>query len=139
MLRPLNDFIIVKRAEHEGKVGSIIIPDTAQEKLTRGVVMRVGPGALQPSKLADRLEAVASMFEKDVEKVELSSAEVQSCADEVREVAAALRRRAPTVKKGDDVLFGKYSGNEAKIKDENGEEHDCVLMREDDIYGVVEE
>ena len=37
------------------------------------------------------------------------------------------------VKKGDTVLFGKYSGTEVKI---DGKE--LVVMREDDIMGVIE-
>ncbi len=37
------------------------------------------------------------------------------------------------VKEGDRVLFGKYSGTEIKVE---GEEH--LIMREDDILGVVE-
>ena len=37
------------------------------------------------------------------------------------------------VKVGDRVLFGKYSGTEVKI---DGEEH--LIMREDDILGVIE-
>ncbi len=37
------------------------------------------------------------------------------------------------VKKGDRILFGKYSGTEVKI---DGEE--CLILREDDILGVVE-
>ena len=37
------------------------------------------------------------------------------------------------VKKGDKVLFGKYAGTEIKI---DGDEH--LIMREDDILGVVE-
>ena len=37
------------------------------------------------------------------------------------------------VKVGDRVLFGKYSGNEVKV---SGEE--VVVMREDDIMGVIE-
>ena len=37
------------------------------------------------------------------------------------------------VKEGDRILFGKYSGTEVKI---DGEEH--LIMREDDILGVVE-
>lgn len=37
------------------------------------------------------------------------------------------------VKEGDRVLFGKYSGTEVKIE---GEEH--LIMREDDILGVIE-
>ena len=38
------------------------------------------------------------------------------------------------VKKGDTVLFGKYSGTEVKLKGE-----DLVIMREDDILAVIEE
>lgn len=38
-----------------------------------------------------------------------------------------------TVKKGDKILFGKYAGNEIKIE---GVEH--LIMREDDILGIVE-
>lgn len=41
--------------------------------------------------------------------------------------------RALAVKVGDVVLFGKYSGTEVKVA---GEE--LVVMREDDIMGVVE-
>jgi chaperonin GroES len=37
------------------------------------------------------------------------------------------------VKVGDKVLFGKYSGTEVKV---NGEE--LLMMREDDIMGVIE-
>ena len=37
------------------------------------------------------------------------------------------------VKAGDRVLFGKYAGTEVKI---DGEEH--LIMREDDILGVIE-
>ena len=37
------------------------------------------------------------------------------------------------VKKGDKVLFGKYAGTEVKI---DGDEY--LIMREDDILGVVE-
>lgn len=37
------------------------------------------------------------------------------------------------VKKGDRILFGKYAGTEVKIE---GEEH--LIMREDDVLGVIE-
>ena len=37
------------------------------------------------------------------------------------------------VKVGDKILFGKYAGTEIKI---DGEEH--LIMREDDILGVIE-
>jgi len=37
------------------------------------------------------------------------------------------------VKKGDRVLFGKYSGNEIKI---DGSEY--LMMREEDILGIIQ-
>ncbi len=37
------------------------------------------------------------------------------------------------LKKGDRILFGKYSGNEIKI---DGIEH--LILREDDVLGVIE-
>ncbi len=37
------------------------------------------------------------------------------------------------VKVGDTVLFGKYAGSEVKIADE-----EFLVMREDDIMGVIE-
>lgn len=41
--------------------------------------------------------------------------------------------RAPEVKVGDKVLFGKYAGTEVKIEDE-----DYLVMREDDVVAVLE-
>ena len=44
--RPLHDRILVRRVESEEKTkGGIIIPDTAKEKPSEGVVVAVGPGA----------------------------------------------------------------------------------------------
>ena len=37
------------------------------------------------------------------------------------------------VKAGDKVLFGKYSGNEVKVDDE-----ELIVMREDEIMAVIE-
>ena len=42
-------------------------------------------------------------------------------------------RQPLDVKKGDRVLFGKYSGSEIKI---DGEE--LLIMREDEILGIIE-
>jgi chaperonin GroES len=41
--------------------------------------------------------------------------------------------RPMSVKKGDKVIYSKYAGSEVKL---NGEEY--LLMREDDILGIVE-
>jgi chaperonin GroES len=42
-------------------------------------------------------------------------------------------RLALDVKEGDRVLFGKYAGTEVKLDDQ-----DYLIMREDDILGVIE-
>jgi chaperonin GroES len=41
--------------------------------------------------------------------------------------------RSLDVKPGDKVLFGKYSGTEVKVGNE-----ELLVMREDDIMGVIE-
>ncbi|OGW13319.1 MAG: co-chaperone GroES [Nitrospinae bacterium RIFCSPLOWO2_12_FULL_45_22] len=43
------------------------------------------------------------------------------------------KRQPLEVKEGDRILFGKYAGTEVKI---NGEE--LLMMREDDVLGIIE-
>jgi chaperonin GroES len=43
------------------------------------------------------------------------------------------KRIALEIKKGDRILFGKYSGSEVKI---DGEEY--LIMREDDVLGIID-
>ena len=43
------------------------------------------------------------------------------------------KRIAMTVKAGDRVLIGKYSGTEVKVEDE-----EYLILREDDILDVIE-
>jgi chaperonin GroES len=94
-LRPLNDRVLIKRADEDTKTaGGIIIPDTAQEKPMQGIIMGVGPGA----------------------------------RDEKGE------RVALTVKNGDRVLFGKWSGTEVTL---DGQE--LLIMNESDIMAVLED
>lgn len=42
------------------------------------------------------------------------------------------KRVAPEVKAGDRVLFGKYSGSEVKIDDQ-----EALIMREDEILAIL--
>ena len=39
---------------------------------------------------------------------------------------------APTVKPGDRIIFGKYSGNEVEVED-----HEYLIVNEEDILAVV--
>ena len=91
--RPLHDRVVVRRIEEETKTaGGIIIPDTAKEKPSEGIIEAVGPGARDESGKLVPLD----------------------------------------VKKGDRILFGKWSGTEVKI---DGQE--LLIMKESDIMGVL--
>ena len=92
--RPLLDRVVIKRTIEENRTaGGIIIPDTAKEKPSQGIVVAVGAGA--------------------------------------RDEAGHLIPM--TLKEGDKVLFGKWSGTEIKI---NGE--DLLIMKETDVLGILE-
>lgn len=41
--------------------------------------------------------------------------------------------KALEVKKGDKVLFGKYSGTEVKVAGDN-----YIIMKEDEIFGILQ-
>jgi chaperonin GroES len=93
-IRPLQDRLIVKRLEEEETTkGGIIIPDSAKEKPSEGVVIAVGKG----------------------------------------KVLEDGSQRALDVKKKDRILFSKYAGTEVKIEGD-----DYLIMREDDVLGVIE-
>ena len=93
-LKPLLDRVVIKRVEEENRTaGGIIIPDTAKEKPSQGVVVSVGPGG----------------------------------RDE------AGHEIPMTLKVGDRVLFGKWSGTEVKIEGE-----DLIIMKESEVFGILE-
>ena len=43
------------------------------------------------------------------------------------------KRQPLEVKKGDKILFGKYSGSEVKIEDE-----EYLIIREEEVLGIIE-
>ena len=93
-IKPLHDRVLVKRVEEVTKTaGGIIIPDTAKEKPSEGIVEAVGNG-----------------FRAEDGKIVPMS-----------------------VKEGDKVLFGKWSGTEVKIEGEAR-----LIMKESDILGIIE-
>lgn len=94
-IRPLHDRVVIRRLEEITKTsGGIIIPDTAKEKPSEGIVEAVGDG-----------------FRAEDGKIIPMS-----------------------VKLGDKVLFGKWSGTEMKIAGE-----DRLIIKESEILGVIEE
>lgn len=94
-IKPLQDRVLVKRLDENTKTaGGIIIPDTAKEKPSEGIVEAVGPGMVTP----------------DGKTIPMS------------------------VKVGDKVLFGKWSGTEIKVKGE-----DRLIIKEPEILAIVTE
>ena len=92
--KPLLDRVVIKRTIEENRTaGGIIIPDTAKEKPSQGMVVAVGNGA------RDEKGNIIPM----------------------------------TLKEGDKVLFGKWSGTEIKIDGE-----DLLILKETDVLGVLE-
>jgi len=93
-LRPLDDRVVIKPSEAQGKTaGGIFLPDTAKEKPQIGKIMWVGPGKVND----------------DGKRITLS------------------------VKKGDEVVYGKYTGNEIEIDSQK-----YVIVRESDLLGIIE-
>lgn len=48
-VRPLGDRVLVRREKPAEKIGLIHVPENAQEKTQRGVVLAVGPGRVLDS------------------------------------------------------------------------------------------
>jgi len=93
--KPLHDRVLVRRVESEEKTaGGLIIPDSAKEKPSEGIVVACGEGARKDSG----------------ELIPMS------------------------IKEGDKILFGKWSGTEVTI---DGEE--LLIMKESDILGIIED
>ncbi len=95
--------------------------------------MKIKP--LQDRILVKRLE------EKEVKKGGIiipDTAKEKPQEGEVVEVGAGKmndegKRIAMEVKKGDKILFGKYSGSEVKLGDQ-----EYLIMREEDVLGIIQ-
>jgi len=93
-IRPLEDRIVVKPMEKEGKTkGGIVLPDTVKEKPQEGEVVAIGPGRVLDNG----------------------------------------KRASLLVKKGNKIIYGKYSGNEVKV---GGQEY--IILKENEILARVE-
>tara|TARA_B100000927_G_scaffold115397_1_gene93398 strand:+ start:587 stop:859 length:273 start_codon:yes stop_codon:yes gene_type:complete len=87
-LKPLADRVLVEPSAAETKTTSgIIIPDTAQEKPQKGIIVAVGKGT---------------------------------------------KENPLSVKVGDSVLYGKYSGTDLKYDGK-----DYLIMKESDILAII--
>ena len=82
-------------------------------------------------RVAEEEKTKGGIIIPDTAKEKPSEGEVVAVGNGKVDDKGALR--ALTVKKGDRILFGKYSGNEIKV---DGVDH--LILREDDILGIIE-
>jgi chaperonin GroES len=82
-------------------------------------------------RVAEEAKTKGGIFIPDTAKEKPSEGEIIAVGS--GQVLKDGKLRALTVKAGDRILFGKYSGSDVVI---DGDTH--LIMREEDILGVVE-
>jgi chaperonin GroES len=82
-------------------------------------------------RLAEKDKTVGGLFIPDNAKEKPLEALVVSVG--TGKFLESGKRRALSVKAGDQVLIGKYSGSEVKL---DGEDH--LILREDDVLAILE-
>ena len=82
-------------------------------------------------RLEDKEQVRGGIIIPDTAKEKPQQAEVRAVGQ--GKLLDSGQRSTPEVKKGDRILFGKYSGSDIKI---DGDEY--LILREDEILGVLE-
>jgi chaperonin GroES len=82
-------------------------------------------------RLAEKDKTVGGLFIPDNAKEKPLEALVVSVG--TGKILESGKRQALSVKAGDQVLIGKYSGSEVKL---DGEDH--IILREDDVLAILE-
>lgn len=142
-LRPLGDRIVVKRCEPDPATsGGLLIPETAIEKPTRGVVLAVGPGKPEagvsdvicfnfPAGNGAAREAALHNASRIIGRTAITCPRDPNT--EWPAVEQAGRSAFMPVNVGDVVLFPPYAGNEVEIDGEA-----LIVMGAGDVLCVVE-
>ena len=81
-------------------------------------------------RLEAREEVRGGIFIPDTAKEKPQEGEVVAVGD--GKVLESGEKVKMSVKEGDRILFGKYSGTEVKLDDE-----DYLIMREDEVLGIL--
>jgi chaperonin GroES len=82
-------------------------------------------------RIEEQEQKVGSLYIPDTAKEKPQEGEVLAVGD--GRILEDGTRQPLDLKAGDRVLFGKYSGTEVKLEDE-----ELLIMREGDVLGVVE-
>lgn len=118
---PLEDRVVIRQMEAKKELESgIIIPDTAQRKPAKGVIVAVGPG--KPGKDAPIGYMINNVFHPAGIGLNVQA--------EDRIVPVYTR----AIKEGDVVHFAQFAGSKIDI---NGTEH--LVMRVTDLITILDE
>ncbi|MCR9163100.1 MAG: co-chaperone GroES [Nannocystaceae bacterium] len=82
-------------------------------------------------RVAEETQTAGGLFIPDSAKEKPARGKVIAVGEGKRDKDG--NRIAPDVKKGDEILFGKYAGTELKLE---GEE--CIVLREEEVLAVLD-
>ena len=125
---PFGDNILVKRCTIGEKVGSIYLPQDAQERNTDLADVTYVPDLTFED--TSILENAPKIFKTLVQRVTHGS---EKALSEMFQLADFVKRK--TIKKGDVVFISKYVGTDFY---EKGENQNLTLVKLSDIIGRVE-
>jgi len=109
-LKPLHDWVVIKRSEaEESSPGGIIIPDTAKDKPSEGIVVSIGPGSYKKMKEKEKFVPTTLQPGQRVAYPKYVSKEVELGGEEF------------TLVREDDIL-GTFEG-ERKLARREPEQH----------------
>lgn len=112
---PIHDCVLIKPTPPDQMIGKFEILDSEKETKQEGTVLEVGTG------------------------IPLHNVKLNITADVNSDVVADLKAliillkegRPMKVKKGDYVMYGRYSGTKVKV-----DGNECIMIREADIFAV---
>jgi len=117
-LKPLHDWVVIKRSEaEEWSPGGIIIPDTAKDKPSEGIVVSVGPGSYKKIKGKEKFVPTSLQPSQRVAYPKYTAKEVEVGGEEF------------TLVREDDIL-GTFEGERKLARRELEQQYRPVVTRE---------
>lgn len=117
-LKPLHDWVVIKRSEAEERSpGGIIIPDTAKDKPSEGIVVSVGPGSYKKIKEKEKFVPTTLQPGQRVAYPKYAAKEVELGEEEF------------TLVREDDIL-GTFEGERKLARREHEPHHRPAATRD---------
>jgi chaperonin GroES len=117
-LKPLHDWTVIKRSEAEERSpGGIIIPDTAKDRPSEGIVVSIGPGSYKKIKGKEKFVPTTLQYGQRVAYPKYTAKEVEVGGEKF------------TLVREDDIL-GTFEGEKRAARKEPEQQDRPVVTRE---------